>query len=144
MPTIRLDWNKVSEFVNQIAGDIKPSDWQPDYVIGLSRGGLIPATMLAMTLGISDLAGLNVKKDAAGLRSLSATVRLGNLTGRNVLIVDDGIITGRLLPLASEAVRRAGGNPRTCALVSEGRCAAPDFLCETRGKIPIFPWESKT
>jgi uncharacterized protein len=137
----KLDWDAVTALVDQMAAKIAEQDWKPDYVLGLSRGGFIPATMLAMRLGIRDLAGLNVVKNTSGQRSLSDSIRLGNMSGRNVLIVDDGIISGRLLPLAAEAVRSAGGTPRTCALISEGRCPDPDFLCETRRTIPLFPWE---
>jgi uncharacterized protein len=33
--------------VNTICRDIANSDWQPDYVVGITRGGLVPAVMIS-------------------------------------------------------------------------------------------------
>jgi uncharacterized protein len=34
-------------FVNTICRDIANSDWRPDYVVGITRGGLVPAVMIS-------------------------------------------------------------------------------------------------
>lgn len=51
----------------------------------------------------------------------------------SVLVLDDGIVTGNLLPLTAAAVRDRRGEPRTCALIPEGRYEPPDYLAETAG-----------
>jgi len=33
--------------VNSICRDISGSDWRPDYVVGITRGGLVPAVMIS-------------------------------------------------------------------------------------------------
>ncbi len=38
--------------VNKIAREISISGWKPDYIVGLTRGGLIPAVMLSHYLNV--------------------------------------------------------------------------------------------
>ncbi len=137
----QLSWDDVNSLVSQIVQQIQKGSWRPDVIIGMSRGGFIPATMIAQKLGVKSLVGLDVAKDSNGVRSLGKLVRLNDLSQQNVLIVDDSIITGRLLSLAAGAVRAKGGDPRTCALISEGITADPDYFVETQAPIPVFPWE---
>jgi hypoxanthine phosphoribosyltransferase len=136
-----LNWSDVEKLVNQIVAQIKESNWHPDIVIALSRGGFVPATMIAYKLKIKHLAGLDTRKNNEGIRSTGYIVSLQDFSNQKVLVVDDGIITGHLLKIVLEEVRTKGGEPRTCALISEGQCQDPDYLIETRDQIPIFPWE---
>ena len=38
--------------VNSICRDIANSDWRPDYVVGITRGGLVPAVMISHFLDV--------------------------------------------------------------------------------------------
>lgn len=136
-----LAWQDVEELVSRMASQIRASNWQPDAVVGLARGGYIPAVMIAYRLGVRCMAGLSVTKDAHGVRSLGDLAQLGDLTGQNVLAVDDATITGRLLILAAEAIRAQGGLPRTCALITLGTGPQPDYVVDTYEAIPVLPWE---
>lgn len=42
-----ISWNEYQSLVNKICRDISKSNWRPDYVVGITRGGLIPAVMLS-------------------------------------------------------------------------------------------------
>jgi hypoxanthine phosphoribosyltransferase len=37
----------IQQLVNKLCRDISLSGWRPDYVVGLTRGGLIPAVMIS-------------------------------------------------------------------------------------------------
>ncbi len=136
-----LTWKKVEQLVGHIVKQITDSKWQPDSILALSRGGFIPAVMIAEKLGVKHVAGLDVKKNKVGQRSAGHLVKLDDITGQKVLVVDDSILTGRLLTDVPEMVRQKGGEPRSCALLSEGHCPDPDYLVETHNVIPYFPWE---
>ncbi|MDC1446423.1 phosphoribosyltransferase family protein [bacterium] len=47
MKTITYDWDKVSNAVRDIAMSMYKDQWRPDYIIGVTRGGLVPAVMLS-------------------------------------------------------------------------------------------------
>jgi hypoxanthine phosphoribosyltransferase len=137
----QFTWAEVSQLVNQVTNQIVKSGWQPDTIIALSRGGFVPAAMIAYKLKVKHLAGLDTRKNNNGIRSAGHIVQIKDLSRQKVLVVDDGIITGHLLTIVPEEVRSKGGEPRTCALISEGRCPDPDYLVATYTAIPKFPWE---
>jgi len=137
----RIDWTELEALVAQAVAVIIKDEWRPTMVVALSRGGFIPATMIAHGLGVKRLGGLAVEKDQEGVRSLSQHTQLHNLDEQRVLLVDDGIISGRLLGLAAEAVRDNRGEPRTCALISVGQSPDPDYLVQKFDEMPQFPWE---
>jgi xanthine phosphoribosyltransferase len=42
-----VDWPEYQGLVAQICRDITNSGWRPDYIVGITRGGLIPAVMIS-------------------------------------------------------------------------------------------------
>ena len=47
MKLITYDWEKINSAVQDIAMDMYKDNWRPDYIIGITRGGLVPAVMLS-------------------------------------------------------------------------------------------------
>ena len=47
MEKLILTQDQIQSQVLKICRDITLSDWRPDYVVGLTRGGLIPAVMIS-------------------------------------------------------------------------------------------------
>lgn len=99
MNKLILDNNQFKSLVSGIARDITLSGWQPDYIVGITRGGLLPAVMLSHyfqvpceTLKISLRDGgepesnLWMSEDAFGYNDVAgydADVQ------KNILVVDD-------------------------------------------------------
>lgn len=42
-----IDYKEFTGLVAKICRDITNSDWRPDYIVGLTRGGLLPAIMIS-------------------------------------------------------------------------------------------------
>jgi len=40
-------WDGVQEAINSIAMQMFKDEWRPDYIVGITRGGLIPAVLLS-------------------------------------------------------------------------------------------------
>lgn len=47
MEELVLDWPKFKSLIAKIARDISLDSWRPDCIVGITRGGLLPATMLS-------------------------------------------------------------------------------------------------
>jgi xanthine phosphoribosyltransferase len=111
MKKLVLDNNEVKHLISKICRDIASSKWRPDYVVGITRGGLIPAVMISQwfdcrmeTLNVSlrDHEGtgpesnLWMAEEAFGYhRTDLPESPESNLTLRkNILIVDDINDTG--------------------------------------------------
>jgi len=96
MKRLTLDFNQYQKLVADICRQITNSNWRPDYVVGISRGGLLAATMIShylevpmkpLQVSLRDgecVSDLGIAEDAFGLLSLR----------KNILIVDDINDTG--------------------------------------------------
>lgn len=50
MNKMYVEWHQFHLMIDVLADKVKASNWQPDYIVGLTRGGLIPATILSHRL----------------------------------------------------------------------------------------------
>jgi len=96
-----IDDAKFKGLVAKICRDILLSDWRPDYIVGITRGGLLPAVMISQYLDIpmhtlnvslrdnqTDLgpeSNLWMAEDAYGYNAEN----VGEALCKNILVVDD-------------------------------------------------------
>lgn len=149
-----LSWDDVDVLVKALAGTIV-RDSPPSLIVGISRGGLIPAVMIAhaigsravrsMTISRTLTDGVNAAKSAEPVISDRGT--LGEVTGLDVLLVDD--IAGSGGTLASgRGLLAASGAARTRAAVlrlntANWHCGnrEPDYVGNRAEGWVVFPWE---
>jgi hypoxanthine phosphoribosyltransferase len=114
----------------------RATQWQPDAVAGIARGGLVPATMAAGLLALP-LAMIGFD------RASDATQWLGNApVAQRVLLVDDGCSTGRTMAMVRAAVLAEGRDCLTLAVVHDPEVTSyvPDLSHPMRA-LWRFPWE---
>lgn len=127
MNKLVLDQLKLNGLVSKLCRDIVISGWRPDYIVGLTRGGLIPAVMISQylevpmhTLSVSlrdsetgpesnlwmaeDALGPRTKErivedpnDIGGILQAASSLLEEGATYKNILIVDDINDTGATL-----------------------------------------------
>ena len=104
MNKLIIDHKQLTFLVAKIARSIYLSNWKPDYIVGLTRGGLVPGVMLSHYLGVP-LNTLNVSlrdgqeqesnlwmaEDAFGYVTNSGPdeTKIDPAYRKNILIVDD-------------------------------------------------------
>jgi hypothetical protein len=137
--------------VSTLATAIAADPWRPSYLIGVGRGGLVPAVYLSHATGLPTLSC----DLSAGVKDFAddVLVRLAQRTreGERLLFVDDINDSGRTTGLLRTALDRAGaktGTIRFAALidntVSRERV---DYRARTIDRTVtkdwyIFPWEA--
>lgn len=47
-----INWQQLEQMVEDIAQQIKKDQWKPDYIVGITRGGSVPAVMLSHVLDV--------------------------------------------------------------------------------------------
>ncbi len=52
MNKLIIDQHELEALVNKIGREILVGSWRPDYIVGLNRGGLVPAVMLSHYLNV--------------------------------------------------------------------------------------------
>jgi hypoxanthine phosphoribosyltransferase len=110
--------------------------WQPDTVVGIARGGLVPATMAAGILALP-LAMIGYQ------RATGATHWIGPPpTAGRVLLVDDGCSSGQTMNAARTELEREGRSCLTLAVVHDPDVTSyvPD-LSHPMQTLWRFPWE---
>ena len=91
MKTINYDWHNVDKAIQSIAMQMYESEWRPDYIVGITRGGLVPAVILSHMTNIP-MHTLCVQLAAEGLEenTESNTMMAQDARkGKNILIIDD-------------------------------------------------------
>ena len=79
----------IKNYVNKLCRDITLSNWRPDYIVGLTRGGLIPAVMISHYLNVP-MHSLNVSlRDSDIGPESNCWMAEDAYNGVNILIVDD-------------------------------------------------------
>lgn len=145
-----VSWKNIEDWVSKVQEKMEFENYRPEIIIGLSRGGLVPARILSDYLQLKDLYA--VKTEHWGITATpdgQAKITQGlpiNIAGKNVLIVDDITDTGQSLSLAYEYIKSF--NPRilkTATLLHITRSSfIPDFYAEEVQENNwtwfIFPW----
>lgn len=83
-----VTWQDVEHHVQEILRQMQQDQWLPDLVVGLTRGGLVPANLISQYLDLP-MQTLHVKlRDHAGTESNGAMAQAA-YDNSNILIVDD-------------------------------------------------------
>ena len=104
-----VSWSEIEEWTTDVSKKMANAGFKPDVVIGLTRGGWVPARLLCDIMNIKDLYA--VKTEHWGVTATRdgnaklAQKLSGDVKGRRVLIMDDITDTGKSLSLAMEHVR---------------------------------------
>jgi hypoxanthine phosphoribosyltransferase len=110
-----LDWTELTGITHLLSRAVA-THGVPHVVVGILRGGIIPAVLLAHTFGLRDVRAIEVTHTTSDRIDAGKTphprvrnpVSLGDLTGLDVLIVDDVAGTGQSLATTAALVRAAG------------------------------------
>jgi hypoxanthine phosphoribosyltransferase len=93
MKKLVLNNEDVRHFVSKICREISGSGWKPDYVVGITRGGLIPAVMISHWFNVP-CETLKVSLRDGDEPESNLWMAEDAKAGKNILIVDDINDTG--------------------------------------------------
>ena len=89
-------WQDVENAVRNIAMQMYKDNWRPDYIVGITRGGLVPAVLLSHMTGIPmhTLCVQLANEDLEENTESNCWMAEDAFNGKNILIVDDINDTG--------------------------------------------------
>jgi uncharacterized protein len=151
LPRCRLaTWKDVDAWADRLAAAVREKDAVPETIVGLTRGGWVPARLLADRLGVHRMVSLRAQHwgvTATPTGAAQVTEGLsGPVAGQNVLVVDDITDTGESLALAvgQVEVQRPSRVESATFLHIEHSKYRPTYTAE---EIPrgawvwvVFPW----
>ena len=88
MKKIYYSWKQIEGACLDIARQINNSDWRPDYIVGIGRGGLVPAVLLSQYMDIK-MMSLDISLRDGGATVSNCGMAEDAYRGMNILVVDD-------------------------------------------------------
>ncbi|MEM3692958.1 MAG: phosphoribosyltransferase [Candidatus Bathyarchaeia archaeon] len=142
-------WELLYELCVELADRIRDSGFQPDLIIGVARGGWIPARLLSDFLENPNVASVRVEfyidigrtsSEPIITQPCSAPVK-----GRRVLVVDDVADSGRSLSLVKDSLLRQGAEEIriACLYYKPWSIIKPEYYIKETTSWIIFPHEVK-
>jgi hypoxanthine phosphoribosyltransferase len=157
---LNLNWGQVDEHISTLA-DIIRQDGVPQTIIGILRGGMVPAVLLAHQLAVRDVRGIEVTRtlteqpngEKAARPQIVNPGSVGVLDlNADVLLVDDVAGSGDTLDDAAALISHRVARVRRVALVvntvnwKRSNLVAPqqtlDYIGTTCAGWVHFPWEA--
>jgi hypoxanthine phosphoribosyltransferase len=138
--------------VDLVARKLEGDSWTPDFLVGVGRGGLVPAAFLSHRLDITMLSVDLSSGDADFSDELIVKLAGKTVDGRRILIIDDINDSGMTIASFRDALATHGGVAdcvRVAVLINNLRSrAAVDYwsreIDRDRDKRWfVFPWEAQ-
>ena len=146
-----VTWADIESYVNHVIFDMYKDKWIPDYIVGLTRGGLIPAVMLSHKINVPmHTLKVSLRDHAEHEENLWLEDEVSD--GAKVLVVDDINDTGATLNQIVHDWRLQnlpGHNVKFAVLfdnLSSGFSQKVDYCATEINKAEhdewiVFPWE---
>jgi uncharacterized protein len=143
-----LTWDHIQAMVEELA---RRSHQPYDALLAITRGGLVPAGLLAYHLGQRNILVAAVQFYSGVARRAQQPTFLQFpadpfLSGQRILIVDDIWDSGKTISAVKERVLAAGGTPITAVLHYKPEASVypdePDYFVETTDAWIVYPWET--
>jgi hypoxanthine phosphoribosyltransferase len=148
IPCELVSWEQFYQLARRLARLVREDGFEPEIIVAISRGGLMPARILSDHLNLFDLATLKVEHYHALYKQKVAKIRYpltAEVAGRRVLLVDDVSDTGDSLQVATAHLLERGepADLRT-AVLHHKRVSSfvPDYFAEEliEWRWLIYPW----
>lgn len=164
MKKVYYTWKDVEGAVIDIARQLYADNWKPDYIVGLTRGGLVPANLLSQYTGIKmhtlDVSLRDGDGGESNLWMAGDAFGHGQEVAKNILIIDDINDSGATLNWIKEDWKSScfptephwnfvwGNNVRTAVLTHNlsSDFKDPDYHVWEVNKAEddcwlVYPWE---
>lgn len=141
-----LTWNDFDYLTKRIVEQVKASDWKPDAIVGIVRGGAVPATALSHSFNIPCVNFRIAFRDFEKTDDMSDIFAWVNAFGKNILIVDDINDSGATINHIKKNY-----NPKNTRFATLIHNATSSQKVEYFGKLidksdkdlwVVFPWET--
>jgi hypoxanthine phosphoribosyltransferase len=162
MKKVYVSWHNVQQQVQELIRQMCLDKWTPDYVVGITRGGLTPANLISQYLDCPmETLKVRLRDGAADECESNFWMAEDAFNGKNILIVDDINDSGTTLNWIKrdwegncfehdEQWDFVWGKSTRVATLYDNQASqsqlVPSYAAETINKLDdpqwiVFPWE---
>ena len=148
-----LTWDDVKVYCKKLANEIKNSDFKPEIIVGIQRGGCITAVLLSHLLNIENFCTIGIrstKSDDIHAQRIKPVVydpfSLKLINGKKLLLTDDITDTGETLIEAKQVLLKYGCKKVKSATIvrAPASIGKVDFYGKEIKPWVVFPWENRS
>jgi hypoxanthine phosphoribosyltransferase len=139
-------WDDIEDSIFNVSEKII-KDYNPDVIVAILTGGVIPAKLISDIIGIKNIKYIEIKfYKEVGKTQPKPTLKaiyVDDLENKNVLIVDDVSDTGETLSAVSRVIELFNPqNIRSATIyVKPWSKKYPDYYDKVVDKWIVFPWD---
>ena len=146
---LRMSWDELGTGTKALAEQAAAEGYQPDFILGISRGGLLVAGALAYALGTKNTftmsvefyTGVDERLDMPMI--LPPVPSLVDLHEARVLVADDVADTGQTLVLVKDFLEGKVAEVRMAVLYEKPRSTVRcEYVWERTDRWIVFPWSA--
>ena len=142
-------WESIYHLLLSLARRVRKTNFKPDMIVSVSRGGWIPSRVMSDLLEIPRIAIVGAEfytgvAETKGAPVITQPVSV-SVRGTRVLVVDDIADTGKSLRLVCTHLEEHGTTEiRTATLyLKPWSTSIPDYYGKKTTSWVVFPWERK-
>lgn len=142
-------WAQIYEMLLNLASKIRKDCFEPDVILGVSRGGWPPARVLSDLLENPELANVKTEfymgvAETKGEPTITQPVSV-SVRDKKVLVVDEIADTGKSLRLIQSHLKKQGSSEIKIATIyyKPWSVVTPDYYEKESSAWVVFPWERK-
>ncbi|OGH87985.1 MAG: hypothetical protein A3J93_02305 [Candidatus Magasanikbacteria bacterium RIFOXYC2_FULL_42_28] len=150
--TLRLSWEDVEKDTLKIIDDMKHDNFEPDLIVSIARSGLIPAALIAYTLGNKQLYVVKIdfsktQQDGKEQDLMERPVITQELTkdvrGLKILVVDEMAVSGSTLKMMKSYMDMKQPQEVRYAVLYKQPWSefTPDYSGREIEAWPVYPWK---
>ncbi|TET10047.1 MAG: phosphoribosyltransferase [Candidatus Thorarchaeota archaeon] len=142
-------WRDVYNLTLQLSERIVASGFKPDVIVGIARGGWIPARILSDVLYMDTLQNIRIEYytdvSSKGKEPRITQPLTGSMKGKKVLLIDEVADSGDTLKHAIEHVENLGVEEVRSAVLhyKPTSIVVPDYYMVETTSWTVYPWENR-
>lgn len=144
-----LTWEQFGVASRALAQQVADSGYRPSIVLGVARGGLLPAAAIAYALDVKNLFTMNIEFYTGVDERLEFPVMLPpllnavDLAGARVLVADDVADTGATLKLVMDFCAEHVADVRCAVIYEKSRSMVKcQYVWARTDRWINFPWST--
>ncbi len=145
-----LTWSGFGDAERELATMVAESGYEPGIILGIARGGLIPASSMAYALDAKNVFMMSVEFYTGVDERLDFPVMLPpllnavDIAGERILVVDDVADTGGTLKLVKDFCAQHVAEVRCAVLYEKPRSVVKcEYVWRRTDRWVNFPWSSQ-
>jgi len=138
-------WDELYTLLTELAKSIR-TEYRPEIIIGMARGGFIPARIISDLLDVPTIGTIGVAfYEDIGKRMKKPTITQAlniEVKSKRVLVMDDIVDTGESLAIVVAEIKGRAKEVRTAVIYRKPWARfIPDFSVRETDAWVVFPWE---